>query len=1156
MASATAGHNAATGDHDQSIALRRSKRRASIITSPTKAGGYGKSSISVSTCRGPATPSKHGVRKRVRFSDPGLSMGTSSSMDTINIASSSTGLTPHVSRTSLFPSSASGCTRSPSRTRSNYHSHRVNRRRASTPSIGSRSISGGEAAAATTSTMTVAEPIDSLGRTDLPVEIQFAPFRQILDARSRRRLRRNGLSEEMNEYNSEVLRERSFTAASRSLSRRASSLDGNHGGSNNNNDENDDDKAEEEEEEAEDAMVTSWDDTPVTTPMECTSMDGTDEDHALHVASDIHDMNDAARQLDMQLQQTAQGQEQRQVNTTPDLSQRKPLFAAKEVTMKTTTTQKEGAVEERQQRPMHDQHGIDIAADEDLLVMALELESSKREKRRLFNQVQPYLPDTPAPCKTGSLEDTDLIVKAKDFSDSQGQNRQDEQDEESSMRNSTCSINTSASSELPSPPPSFFASLSKTLKSALHRAESSEEALKALEHDLFELGFGTDMNAEGTGQESSGRQQPPATSLSSSDLVQDIQAHFQVFRQKLSQHLVHEERRISGANRVRDQSLALSAIQQQHRQNEEGNTDFTIEGPAASLLTTAISKLQELSRRVDQREAELLSMQAQHRTLKTNFEHSLRASDGARQRIAELEKCLEDAQANSRSRRLDQPQHEVRADDHDTDEASDLLHVRMEMQKLERENAEKDRTIDSLIRALERYRDEVNRLEGLVSALEKQVEEARQESRDQQDVLCGIEKAREEETAVAETTIRELKFAVEQANDNASALQIRISSLEAAQQQEGNGEEEKRVAESDSGSDPSLRARITALSTALTTSQSETARLEGLVCKLRSRLRVNDDASQHAIDASWNELVRSVTKCHEERKRWIRAGKVRRANWDMEDEKEEQEVERRMNGGGGNGEPMTPVSLVRFADMDEVGGDDDDDDDDDNNGDDGDGDDHVQGRIQIARGSSSSRRSHRASRSHSRHYYLRCPSSPTSVATNGLGIDLDLAPENALASPVSSDMSRSGNNSDNHNQTIKEKGVTDTLQQPHSQVEGVTGMKTKTGTRKAKKKRPRRDNSRLDSGIGMDGTSSDGEAEEGGDYDDDENLLPSSSSPLAQPSQRQHHRKESVMSDDVDVVDSEADREMDMGMDMDMQMDLGAMGGDFDIYDESIGGYY
>ncbi|ROV88857.1 hypothetical protein VMCG_10191 [Cytospora schulzeri] len=122
------------------------------------------------------TPSR-GSKKRVRFSDPGKSTSTEqvevdvdddAKQDNLAASSSSsTGLTPHIRRTTLDPESAN------------------KRRRHS----GSSSASGGGRSDAA---------FDSTIDTMHTGEVTFLPLRQVLDGRVKRRIRRNGLSEEIN----------------------------------------------------------------------------------------------------------------------------------------------------------------------------------------------------------------------------------------------------------------------------------------------------------------------------------------------------------------------------------------------------------------------------------------------------------------------------------------------------------------------------------------------------------------------------------------------------------------------------------------------------------------------------------------------------------------------------------------------------------------------------------------------------------------------------------------------------------------------------------------------------------------------------------------------------------------------------------------------
>lgn len=157
------------------IAVRRKRRSSTGLKDPKPDVQYREPE----NLEGPAhgqpdaakTPTK--PKKRVRFSDPGPDLE----------ASSSTGLTPALKRSTLItgvhvsaPSAPGWLAQSP-------------RRRRSLPALRSTSL-----------------PSPSLSPPATPCisgEIQFESLRQVLDPRSRRRLRRNNLSDEINSIDAE-----------------------------------------------------------------------------------------------------------------------------------------------------------------------------------------------------------------------------------------------------------------------------------------------------------------------------------------------------------------------------------------------------------------------------------------------------------------------------------------------------------------------------------------------------------------------------------------------------------------------------------------------------------------------------------------------------------------------------------------------------------------------------------------------------------------------------------------------------------------------------------------------------------------------------------------------------------------------------------------
>lgn len=148
------------GDDNLPIALRRVRRSCSNFNLNKAADNTKVSSSRATGAYGldtpPATPRR---TKRVRFSDPGSILASAS-------ANASSGLTPFISRHSI----------SSPRTQ----------RRHSSGSVASRSTSS--------------KSRWNLDIDDSPISgtLQFAPLRQVLEGRVKRRIRRNRLSEELN----------------------------------------------------------------------------------------------------------------------------------------------------------------------------------------------------------------------------------------------------------------------------------------------------------------------------------------------------------------------------------------------------------------------------------------------------------------------------------------------------------------------------------------------------------------------------------------------------------------------------------------------------------------------------------------------------------------------------------------------------------------------------------------------------------------------------------------------------------------------------------------------------------------------------------------------------------------------------------------------
>lgn len=160
---------------DRPIAVRRKRRSSTGLADPSSAVQHRRSDNLEGLPQASSNPTKTPTKpkKRVRFSDPGPDLE----------AVQSTGLTPALKRSSLVTSVQGSAIPAP-----RWLAQKP-RRRQSLPTLRPSSL-----------------PSPSLSPPPTPCisgEIQFETLRQVLDPRSRRRLRRNNLSEEINKIDAE-----------------------------------------------------------------------------------------------------------------------------------------------------------------------------------------------------------------------------------------------------------------------------------------------------------------------------------------------------------------------------------------------------------------------------------------------------------------------------------------------------------------------------------------------------------------------------------------------------------------------------------------------------------------------------------------------------------------------------------------------------------------------------------------------------------------------------------------------------------------------------------------------------------------------------------------------------------------------------------------
>lgn len=410
--------------------------------------------------------------------------------------------------------------------------------------------------------------------------------------------------------------------------------------------------------------------------------------------------------------------------------------------------------------------------------------------------------------------------------------------------------------------------LSNELNFAINRAEEAEVALQAMNLEIKSLGF-------------------PCNDHDAAECIESIKNHFRDTRVELERVL-------------------------------PGETIMSFDN--SRLMPEIISKLKMISRRVQDREAELKSMRDQQRSLKGNFEHALIATEKANARIKELEEAI----------------------DHNAEE---MLEQRMRAQALEREAQEHEANSRSLIQAIEKYRQEVQRLEQLVEMIEAEQAARLQDVRTATEAEFSQQMSDMDAKVAAETRGR--RSAEESAVERLRKINELEATLSTARQHSEDVKEqlralEQRLAASTRSHEEEvggLNSRVSSLSTALSAANAEIDKLRKANGKLEDRYRHEVEQGAQVVERMQHEFLRSAAKVNEEKKSYIRGAKVRYANWELEsDDLASDDI-----SGGGNGAPMTPVSsVVRFSEFSEI---------------EDASDDHVDGRVEISRG-----RSHSVSR--------------------------------------------------------------------------------------------------------------------------------------------------------------------------------------------------
>ncbi|KAJ6021765.1 hypothetical protein N7540_007269 [Penicillium herquei] len=248
--------------------------------------------------------------------------------------------------------------------------------------------------------------------------------------------------------------------------------------------------------------------------------------------------------------------------------------------------------------------------------------------------------------------------------------------------------------------------------------------------------------------------------------------------------------------------------------------------------------------------------------------------------------------------------------------ASDMIHTRMRMQDLESEDQEKTVGIDRLNTALDKYHEDVKGLEELVSKMEDENVSMKAKYRQQISALRKeVAHEREQRSAIElsateyESRIRQLEETVEQNRIRACALTAEMDILEKEHEKalDQKAQEQLQHHEQETGI---LNVRISELSTSLEATRSETQRLRRANSGLEEQLKVELEARDDLLDKWAAEQARSFAHMKEAVSAERRRAKVRAANWELKSDD-------LMSDGTtiAGSEPITPVSMTRFVDV-------------------------------------------------------------------------------------------------------------------------------------------------------------------------------------------------------------------------------------------------
>jgi len=278
----------------------------------------------------------------------------------------------------------------------------------------------------------------------------------------------------------------------------------------------------------------------------------------------------------------------------------------------------------------------------------------------------------------------------------------------------------------------------------------------------------------------------------------------------------------------------------------------------ASVLSEVLKKTKFLSSKLQARENDLKASKDQHHNLKKNFEKAIIAAEKANERIKQLDSTL----------------------DRNVEET---LHVRMRSQQLEHDLSEKEKDVTALSNALNKYRADIGRLEKLINTMQQEFDSNKHsaEKIEQLEARVSSEttgrRAAELSAINRLARINDLETALATSRRHASDLESQLSSLRSSDLTSSQQHIQEVT---------SLNDRISSLASALAMANAEVERLKVTKAKLEERVRSEVEQAATTVETLQEQLVRSVLRGNEARKRYVNGAKVRIANWQIDDERE------------------------------------------------------------------------------------------------------------------------------------------------------------------------------------------------------------------------------------------------------------------------------